>query len=149
MGVQRVDKRMVLGAILVAGLVSGLTGCAQSGMFLAGNVTNVQLGQSDYKVVATDLSGTAQAAYLLGLTLPGGMVNNTLALARIQGTGMLYKEALADLWANFEKEHGPVAGRKLALVNVRYDGDNINLLVYCRPKLSIRADVVEFASAQQ
>jgi hypothetical protein len=68
----------------------------------------------------------------------------TLALARVQGEGALYRQALQNLWANFRAEHGDVEGRDLALVNVRFDGDALNLILYTRPTVSVRADVVEF-----
>jgi len=74
-----------------------------------------------------------------------GMTTNTLALVRVDGTGMLYKEALDDLWKNYEAAHGPVEGKKLALINVHYDADILNLIVYTRPKITVRADVVEFS----
>jgi hypothetical protein len=136
-------KGMVfLGLLLLA--AAGLSGCAQTGMFAATHLTEVQLNQDNYRLVATDVAGSAKAGYLLGISYPAGMATNTLALARVQGTGLLYKEALADLWADFAAKYGPVADRKLALVNVRYDSDNLNLLLFTRPTLSIRADVVEF-----
>jgi hypothetical protein len=124
--------------------LAAFSGCAQTGMFASGNLTQVQLGQPNYKVVATDVAGSATAGYLLGVSAPMGVTNHTLALARIQGTGQLYREALADLWARFAAANGPIAGRRLALVNVRYDSDNTNLIVYTKPRLTIRADIVEF-----
>ncbi len=51
---------------------------------------------------------------------------------------------MEDLWQAFEAEHGEVAGRRLALANVRYDAATRNLLVYNDVSLSIRADVIEF-----
>ena len=55
------------------------------------------------------------------------------------------KQALENLWTNFEAEHGPVVGRNLALVNVRYDSDAANyLLLYSKLWVSVRADVIEF-----
>ena len=68
----------------------------------------------------------------------------TVALAHISGSGMLYQEAIADLWDNFREEYGEVEGRDLALVNVRYDTEALNMFVYTRPTVSVRADVVEF-----
>jgi hypothetical protein len=121
-----------------------LAGCAQSGLFASANLTEVQLNQANYQIVATDVSGQSEAGYLLGLSFSSGVSTQTLALWRVNGTGYLYKEALADLWANFTAEHGEITGRKLALINVRYDSDHLNLLVYAKPKLSIRADIVEF-----
>lgn len=125
--------------------VAALSGCAQTGMFTAGNLTTVELSEPNYRVVAVGVSGEAKAEYLLGVSFSTGLQTGSLALVRIGGTGQLYKEAMENLWKEFEKEHGPVAGRRLALSNVRYDADNRNLLLYTDVKLSIRADVIEFA----
>ena len=127
--------------LLVAAMFAG---CASTGMFTASNLTEVQLQKNNFIIVARNVSGEAEAGYLLGSTFSLGMMTNTVAVLRVSGTGMLYKEALEDLWKNYEAVHGPVEGKKLALVNVRYDADALNLLVYTRPKVMIRADVVEF-----
>jgi len=86
------------------------------------------------------------AGYLIGFSVASGSNMNTFALARVEGEGLLFKAALEDFWSNFEKEHGSVEGRHLALVNVRYDSDALNVLgLYTKPKVSVRADVIEFA----
>ena len=121
-----------------------LSGCATGGMFVAGNLTDVQLQKNNFKIVARDVSGEAQAGYLFGASFSMGATSNSFALIRVSGTGMLYKEALQNLWKNYEATNGPVEGKKLALVNVRYDSEALNLFVYTQPRLSIRADVVEF-----
>ena len=128
-------------SLLPALLVSG---CASSSMFPAATLTTVELAESNFRVVATDVGGEASAAYLLGLSVAVGPDLRTLALARIEGEGFLAREALADLWRNFEASHGSVLNRRLALVNVRFDADVLNLLLYVRPRMSVRADVVEF-----
>jgi hypothetical protein len=119
-------------------------GCASGGMFTASNLTEVQLQKNNFTIVARNVSGEAEAGYLFGSTFSLGMMTNTVAVLRVSGTGMLYKEAFEDLWKNYEAAHGPVEGKKLALVNVRYDADALNLFVYTHPKIMIRADVVEF-----
>jgi hypothetical protein len=125
-------------------LIFMLTGCASSGAFLSGNVTDVQLQRNNFKIVAQNISGEAQAGYLFGGTVSTGFATNTFALFRVSGTGMLYKEALENLWKNYEAAHGPVDGKKIALINVRYDSDALNLMFYTQPKIAIRADVIEF-----
>ena len=57
---------------------------------------------------------------------------------------MIYGDALKNLWDNFRKKHGETKNRDLALVNVRYDTEALNLLVYTKPTVAVRADVVEF-----
>jgi len=119
-------------------------GCASSGMFPSTNVTEVQLQRGNFKIVARNVSGEAEAGYLVGSSFSLGIYTNTLAVYRISGTGMLYKEALENLWKNYEATNGPVEGKSLALINVRYDSEALNLIVYTQPKVMIRADVIEF-----
>ena len=134
--------------VAVAGMFL-LMGCASSGKMQSMHITNVELAVPNYRIVATNISGEASAGYLLGLSVASGGEMQTGALLRVKGEGLLYKEALEDLWKNFEAAHGSVSGRHLALINVRYDADAMNVLgLYTQPKISIRADVVEFGEAK-
>lgn len=137
-------KSLVLVTVVVP-LCFGAAGCATGGMFAAGNITDVQLHEGNYKILARGVTGEATAGYLLGFSMPMGMTTNTLAVARVEGTGMLYKEAMDNLWKNFESAHGRAEGKKLALINVHYDSDALNLFFYTQPTVTVRADVVEFA----
>ena len=121
-----------------------LSGCTTSGAFLSLNQTQVNLEQANYQIVATGISGQAESGYILGLSYSSGLTATTLAVARVTGSGMLYKEALDDLWVNFEKNHGTLDGKKLALTNVRYDADILNLIFYSKVKIGVRADIIEF-----
>lgn len=130
--------------LIVAALTLTTTGCVSTGSFLSANVTSVELSESNYEIVATDVAGEATAGYILGFSAGSGPQMGTFALARVQGEGALYREALRNLWDTFRAEHGEVEGRDLALVNVRFDGDALNLLLYTRPTVSVRADVIAF-----
>lgn len=132
-------------ASAVVPLCFAAAGCSTGGMFVAGNVTDVQLQSGNFKVLARGVTGEATAGYLLGVSMPLGMALNTFAVARVEGTGMLYKEALDNLWKNFESAHGAAEGKRLALVNVHYDSDALNLFFYTQPRIIVRADVVEFS----
>jgi len=136
-------NRLVL-VVLFAVFALSAFGCASSGMFPSTNVTEVQLQRGNFKIVARNVSGEAEAGYLVGSSFSLGIYTNTLAVYRISGTGMLYKEALENLWKNYEATNGPVEGKSLALINVRYDSEALNLIVYTQPKVMIRADVIEF-----
>lgn len=133
-----------LRAALLLGLVVSLTGCFSSGAFLSGNVTDVQLTQGNYNIVATDVNGTASAGYIFGVSGGPGMSTGAIALARVSGDDNLYQTALSNLWENVRSRYGEVEGENLALVNVRYDVSALNLFVYTKPTLTVRADVVEF-----
>ncbi len=138
-------KKNVILLIMLLALSISFYACSTSGMFTSINSTNVDLREANYKIVATNIAGSSEAGYLLGFTFPNGPMTNTLAFFRVSGTGLVYQEALQDLWNNFEKDNGPAAGKKLALTNVRYDTDALNVLfLYTSAKISIRADVVEF-----
>jgi hypothetical protein len=121
-----------------------LTGCFNAGAFLSGNQTQIKLAGNNYEIIAKNVSGEARAGYILGLSWSLGLAAETLALVRVTGSGLLYKEALEDLWSNYERDHGSIEGKKLALVNVRYDGDCLNLILYTESRISIRADIIEF-----
>jgi len=119
-------------------------GCASGGMFASGHITDVQLQKNNFEIVARDLVGESKAGYVLGVSISTGMSTETFALFRASGTGRLYQEALASLWKNVEKSCGALQGRKLALINVRYDAEALNFLLYTEPRVTVRADVVEF-----
>ena len=114
-------------SVIIIGIL--MMSCSNNGMFLGMNQTNVEL---------------SRAGYVFGFSLSLGSSTQTFAIGRVEGTGMLYKEALEDLWKNFEAKHGKIDGRKLALANVRYDSEALNLFVYTGVKVFVRADVVEF-----
>ena len=137
-------KFAVVLMFLVVALAASLTGCAQAGFFAAANVTQVELSEPNYKVVATGVAGQAEAAYLIGVAFSNGPQTGSVSLYRLKGTGKLYTEAMESLWQAFAAEHGSVEGRRLALANVSYDAATRNYLVYNNVSLSIRADVIEF-----
>lgn len=135
-------KLFILTSVLLMILL--MMGCSNNGMFIGVNQTSVELGKANYKLVATNLVGQSKVGYLFGLSTSFGASTQTFAMFRVDGTGMLYKEALEDLWTNFAAQHGKIEGRKLALANVRYDSEILNLFVYTGVKVFIRADIVEF-----
>ena len=137
-------KRILFFTVMLFLLIVSFTGCYNSGMFLSANVTDVKLSEANYDIVATNITGSSKAGYIFGASYGPGAQVSTAALARVSGTGMLYQEALENLWENYEKEHGPREGKTIALVNVHYDTDILNLILYTEVQVFIRADVVEF-----
>lgn len=122
-----------------------ITSCSSSGAFYSASLTKVQLAEDNYEIIATNITGEATSGYLLGVSSGiGAQQMQTFAIARVSGSGMIYGEAIEDLWSNFSEEYGEVEGRNLALVNVRFDTDALNLILYTQPKVLVRADVVEF-----
>ena len=136
--ISRIDLMGLMAAALL------LTSCVNTGTFISSHNTTVELSEDNYEVVATDVEGLSEAGYLFGFSYSYGVITNSLSLARISGSPFLYQNAMDNLWTNFEQEHGEVAGQKLALTNVRYDADLLNLVVYNKIQLSVRADIVRF-----
>jgi hypothetical protein len=135
----------MLRTLPVVATVLLLAGCVSSGIFEANQQTRVGLDQANFRIVATNVHGDAQAGYILGFSWANGHEPKTVALQRVDGEGMLVASAMANLWDNFEAEYGPVEGRNLALINVRFDSDAANyLLLYTKQVITVRADVVEF-----
>lgn len=130
--------------IPLAALSLFIGGCASSGLTASSHVTNVQLNTANFRVVATNVAGQSSASGVLGVSFGVGIGTAQLALIPLTEDRLLYKQAISQLWANFEKLNGPVVGRRLALVNVRYDSESLNLVLYTKITAVIVADVVEF-----
>jgi hypothetical protein len=137
-------KQKIILLLLFPTLMTFLYSCTAGGSFLAHNATNVQLSDSNFKIVARNMEGYSKADYLIGVSYSNGFSANTLALVRIGGTAKLYDDAIQNLWKNYKEKYGDTEGKKLLLVNIRYDTDILNLLVYTQTELYINADVVEF-----
>ena len=138
---------MIKKTVLLIGflfLISYLTGCTTGGSFLANNVTNVELSEPNFEIVAKNVEGYSKASYLIGLTYSSGSIANTLARSICGGTVKLYDDAIQNLWDNFKLKNGDIEGKKLVLANIRIDNDMLNLLVYTHTELFITADVIEF-----
>ena len=108
-------------------VLTTLVGCASTGRFNSTNLTNVELSQSNFRVIATNVYGEASADYLFGFSFAQGGEMQTIALIPLGGDRLRYKVALENLWRNFEQTHGSTKGRSLALVNVRFDADALNV----------------------
>ncbi|REL37752.1 hypothetical protein DYD21_08195 [Rhodohalobacter sp. SW132] len=121
-----------------------LTGCSNSGAFLSANQTIVNLNEGNYSIAATNVTGESESAYVFGLSYSTGFTATSFALARVAGSGQMYADALENLWLNYESENGSAANQRLALANVRYDTDILNLIVYSKVRLTVRADIIEF-----
>lgn len=136
-------KKQIIFLMLGLGSVI-FSGCASSGLLASINTTQVQLSQANYKVVATSITGTARTEYLLGASFGFGMSTSAIALIPLDKDRALYKLALQDLWKNYETIYGSPAGKRLALINMRYDTQTANWILYTSPKVTLVADVVEF-----
>jgi hypothetical protein len=118
--------------------------CVSTGMHTSTHLTNVELSEANYRIVARSVSGEAKAGYILGVSFGMGMYAQVVGIARINGEKALYKAAMDDLWKNYEAKHGSVEGKRLALTNIRYDNEALNLFFYTEPHITIQADVIEF-----
>jgi len=124
-----------------------LSSCATSGLFTSAHVTNVELSEPNYTIVARSVSGVAESSYLLGFSGAFRGEMQSLAVYQLDGPKYLYQAALENLWDNYERENNAqVNGRSLALVNLRYDSEAVNVLgFYTKAKVSLSADIVEFS----
>lgn len=121
-----------------------LNGCASTGLTASSHVTNVQLTNPNFRIIATNVSGEASSKAILGVSYGLGMATTQLALIPITEDRMLYRVAMKNLWSNFATANGSASNRKLALVNVRYDSESLNLILYTKVTTVVVADVVEF-----
>lgn len=136
-------KTLALLTVLLLMLIL-VNGCTSTGVTASSHVTNVQLTEPNFRMVMPNVSGEAASDAILGLSFSFGMATSQVALIPLSKNRMLYQAAMKKLWENFEAANGPVLGRRLALTNLRYDSDCLNVIVYTKAKTVIVADVVEF-----
>lgn len=137
-------RNISLLTILLVSLGLLFGGCASTGITASSHITNIQLGGPNFRIVSTNVTGEASSRALFGVSYGLGVAATQLALIPLDSERTLYKKAISTLWTTFETENGPVEGRKLALVNVRYDSESINTFFYTKVTTVIVADVVEF-----
>tara|TARA_R110002096_G_scaffold52194_1_gene136128 strand:- start:2774 stop:3187 length:414 start_codon:yes stop_codon:yes gene_type:complete len=130
--------------IILIALAFLLTGCGNTGMFVASNSTEVQLKEGNYTIVAKNVTGTSEISYLIGASYSWGIATNSVGIIPLDRNKMIYKEARESLWDNFEKQGESIEGRSLALINIQYDSNTTNFLVYTKASVSITADIIEF-----
>jgi len=121
-----------------------LCSCASTGVTASSHLTNVELGDPNFRIIATNVSGQASSKALLGFSLGVGLGTSQVALIPLNENRLLYGTAMKSLWDNFEASHGPAGNRRLALVNMRFDSEALNLVVYTKVTTVVVADVVEF-----
>jgi len=129
---------LLLTAVLI------LTGCSNSGAFIATNSTTVELSDANYKITAKSITGSAESSYLVGVSTSWGITTNANGLIKLKGTETLYKDAREDFWNKYEADHGSIEGKRLALVNVQFDSLTKNFVLYTYAKVTMTADVIEF-----
>ncbi len=136
-------KRSISGLMSIVLLIF-LGSCASTGVTTSSHLTNVELKGNNYQIVATNVSGEASSNGIVGLSLGIGLGGAQFSLIPLSPDRTLYKNAMQNLWANFETKNGSPVGRTLALTNVRFDSETLNTVVYTKIKIVVIADVVEF-----
>ena len=100
-------------------------GCSSVGTFPHSTGTNVDLSKGNYRVVKANAVGTSSGFRLLGL---------------IPLSSPRYTAAMSDMY----KKAGLEEGKAQALVNVSQERSTAYLILFSIPRLTIRADIVEF-----
>ena len=100
-------------------------GCASRGAFPHSSNTQIDLGQRNFRVVKTNAVGRSYGFSLLGL-LPIWSPTYTTAMER------LYRDA------------GVREGEAQVVINVAQEQSSLYLILFSVPRLTLRADMVEF-----
>ena len=116
-------RKRWLGVIGILGLF--LAGCTAVGSLSHGEATTVGLSRKNFRVVRANVIGESTGFSLLGF-IPFVPPRQT--------------KAMTDLYA----KAGITEGTAFALTNVIQERSNIYLILFSLPKISIRADIVEF-----
>ena len=119
-------NRWFVNALFALCLLVGIAGCTRSGAFPHSSGTQVDLTRNNYRVIKPNAIGTSSGFRLLGF-IP-------LASPR-------YTAAMSDLYRKAGVSEG---GTAQALANVTEEHSSLYLILFSIPKLTVRADVIEF-----
>ncbi|MEN6428097.1 MAG: DUF6567 family protein [Phycisphaerales bacterium] len=100
-------------------------GCSSTGTFPQTSGTQVDLSRKNFRIVKANAVGSSSGFKLFGF-IPFAAPRYSVAMSH------LYKKA------------GLTEGKAQTLTNVTQENSNLYLLLFSLPKLTIRADVIEF-----
>lgn len=106
-------------------LIVGSSGCTSSGKYSATSETRVDLTKANYRVVKANAVGSS-SGFKLFMVIPIVPTRYTTAMGRLQ------------------EQAGVTEGTAQAVVNVAQEQSSLYLLLFSIPKLTIRADIIEF-----
>lgn len=115
--------KAMISALLVMLLVLG--GCSGKGVFKVSSGTQVDLSRKNYRVVKSNAVGSSSGFRLLGI---------------IPFASPSYTSAMSDLYRDAKVQDGSA----IALVNVTQEESGLYLILFYIPKLTVRADIIEF-----
>lgn len=136
-------------AIFALGLATlSLVSCTTSNIHQSLGQPEIKLAQGNYRVVATQLTGSS-IGFHAATFLP---TNATDIRAALQGGplgGFPVKSAsesaaLDEMYRNA----GDLRGRATAFVNLRTEVSGLNCLLFSFPKVTVKADLIEFDRPQ-
>ncbi len=111
-------------------LILLLTGCVSSGAFHNTTGTSVDLSKKNYRIIKLNALGESKGFKLLGI---------------IPILSPRYTKAMKDLYS----KSGITEGKAYALINVAQERSTLYLILFSIPKLTIRADIIEFLDENQ
>lgn len=117
------NKIMFISVLLSISVM--LSSCSSPSGLAHGTGTQVDLGKKNYRVIKSNAVGASWGFWLLGI-IPIVPTSHTEAI-----TDMCEKSSLKE-------------GSAQAYVNVAEEKSTIYLILFSLPKLSVRADIVEF-----
>lgn len=118
-------KREVALTVICLVLIVASFGCTSSGAFPSTSNTSVHLSKNNYRVVKANAVGSS-SGFKLFMFIP-------IAPTR-------YSTAMS----NLQKQAGVAEGKAQAMVNVTQEESSLYLLLFSIPKLTVRADIIEF-----
>jgi hypothetical protein len=120
--------KVIIYALLILLLAFG--GCSGKGVFKVSSGTQVDLSRKNYRVVKSNAVGTSSGFRLLGI---------------IPFASPSYTSAMSDLYKDAKVQDGSAN----ALVNVTQEESGLYLILFSIPKLTVRADIIEFTDESE
>ena len=116
--------------VFVTTILIVFSACSRVGSFPHSSGTDVDLSKKNFRVVKANAVGSSLGFYFLGI---------------IPISPPSYTNAMTDLY----DEAGVMEGTAQAIVNVTQERSTLYLILFSIPKLTVRADIVEFVEEPQ
>lgn len=123
--VSKLESRCLRCSAFLLALLMISTGCSRVGTFPHSSGTEVDLTKKNFRVVKANAVGSSSGFALLGI-IPFAQPS--------------YTSAMSDLYDDAGIEEGTAQ----ALVNVTQERSSLYLILFSIPRLTVRADIIEF-----
>lgn len=138
-------KKLIL-ALAAASL--SLVSCTRSNIHQSLAQPVIKLTEGNYRVVATQVSGRSRGLHVASIIPTSGYDARTFLQGGPLGGFPIKSASEAAAIDEMYRKAGDQRGRATAFINMRTEVSGLNFLLFALPKITVKADLIEFDRAR-